>query len=146
VNFRLLATYVDELSTTINGVKSDVVGQLGSESSGGIPKWRFVASARYVRPTFSAGVLVRYVDQGFYRTDYVDGIDIDDNTIPSVTYVDLDWSKEFGSSYEVYAKVNNVFNVDPPLAPSQITEPNYNSSAFHDRIGRYFKLGVRVQF
>lgn len=146
VDFRLLATYVDELSTTINGVKSDIVGQLGSESSGGIPQWRFVASARYVRPTFSAGVLVRYVDQGFYRTDYVNGIDIDDNTIPSVTYVDLDWSKEFGQSFEVYAKVNNVFNVDPPLAPSQITEPNYNSSAFHDRIGRYYKLGVRVQF
>lgn len=146
MDFRVLATYVDELSTTINGVKSDVVGQLGSEASGGIPKWRFVASARYVRPAFSAGVLVRYVDQGFYRTDYVDGIDIDDNTIPSVTYVDLDWAKTLSPNFEVYAKVNNVFNVDPPLAPSQITEPNYNSSAFHDRIGRYFKAGVRVQF
>lgn len=146
IDFRLLAAYVDELSTTINGVVTDVVRQLGSESAGGIPQWRFVTSARYVRQSFSAGVLVRYVDQGTYRNDYVEGVDIDDNSIPSRTYVDLDWSKSLTDSFEVYAKVNNVFNVDPPLAPNQITEPNYNGSAFHDRIGRYFKAGVRVQF
>lgn len=146
IDFRMLAAYVDELSTTINGVVTDTVRQLGSESAGGIPQWRFVTSARYVRPTFSAGVLVRYVDQGTYRNDYVQGIDIDDNTLPSRTYVDLDYSKTLTQSLEVYAKVNNVFNVDPPLAPSQITEPNYNSGAFHDRIGRYFKAGVRFQF
>jgi iron complex outermembrane recepter protein len=146
VDFRLLGAYVDELSTTINGVVTDVVRQLGSESAGGIPQWRFVTSARYVRQSFSAGVLVRYVDQGTYRNDYVNGVDIDDNTIPSRTYVDLDWAKNVNQNFEVYAKINNVFNVDPPLAPSQITEPNYNSGSFHDRIGRYFKAGVRVQF
>ena len=32
------------------------------------------------------------------------------------------------------------------LAPNQITEPNYNGGAFQDRIGRYFKVGVRAQF
>jgi outer membrane receptor protein involved in Fe transport len=146
VDFRLLGAYVDELSTTINGVVTDVVRQLGSESAGGIPQWRFVTSARYVRQSFSAGVLVRYVDQGTYRNDYVNGVDIDDNTIPSRTYVDLDWAKNLNQNFEVYAKINNVFNVEPPLAPSQITEPNYNSGSFHDRIGRYFKAGVRVQF
>jgi iron complex outermembrane recepter protein len=146
MDFRLLGTYVDKLNTTLNGVTRDVVGQLGSESSGGIPKWRFVGSARYSRSTWGAGVLLRYIHSGVYRTDFVDGVDINDNTIPSKTYVDLDFSQRFGEGFEVYAKVNNVFNVDPPLAPSQITEPNYNSGAFHDRIGRYFKLGARFQF
>jgi outer membrane receptor protein involved in Fe transport len=147
MDFRLLGTYVDKLTTTINGTTTDTVGQLGSESAGGIPKWRFVASARYSRPaSFGVGVLVRYVDSGFYRTDFVEGIDIDDNSIPSRTYVDLDFSKFVGESFELYAKINNVFNLDPPEAPSPITEPNYNGGFFHDRIGRYFKLGARYQF
>lgn len=146
LDLRLLANYVEELSTTINDTTTDVLHQLGSESSGGIPQWRFVGSARYVRPTFSAGVLVRYVDSGLYRSNFKTGIDIDDNHIPSRTYVDLDWSKDLNQNFELYARINNVFDVDPPLAPSQITEPNYNSGAFHDRIGRYFKAGVRVQF
>jgi outer membrane receptor protein involved in Fe transport len=147
MDFRLLGTWVDKLATTINDTTLDIVGQLGSESAGGIPRWRFVASARYSRPaSFAAGVLVRYVDNGVYRTDYRDGIDIDDNHIPSRTYVDLDFSKFFGENTEVYAKVNNVFNVDPPLAPNPITEPNYNGGFFHDRIGRYYKLGARFQF
>lgn len=146
VDLRLLGTYVDELSTTINNVTTDLVKQLGSESAGGVPQWRFVASARYIRPTFSAGVLLRYIDAGLYRTNFISGDHIDDNSIPSRTYVDLDWSKHLNDNVQLYAKVNNVFDVDPPLAPSQITEPNYNSGAFHDRVGRYFKAGVRVQF
>ncbi len=146
LDLRLLANYVEELSTTVNDVTTDVLHQLGSESSGGIPQWRFVTSARYVRPTFSAGVLVRYVDSGLFRSNYTSGIDIDDNHIPSRTYVDLDFAMGLTDTFQVYAKVNNVFDVDPPLAPSLITEPNYNSGAFHDRIGRYFKAGVRVQF
>jgi len=76
----------------------------------------------------------------------VQGIDINNNHIASRTYVDLDFSKSVAEHFELYAKINNVFNVFPPLSPSQITEPNYNGGAFHDRIGRYFKLGVRAQF
>jgi len=146
VDMRLLGTFVDKLTTTINGVTTDSVGQLGSESAGGIPKWRFVGSAHYIHPSFTAGVLIRYVDAGLYRTDYVQGIDIDNNHIASRTYVDLDFSKNVLAGLELYAKINNVFDVFPPLAPSQITEPNYNGGSYHDRVGRYFKLGVRFQF
>jgi outer membrane receptor protein involved in Fe transport len=147
MDLRLLGTYVDKLATTINGTTLDIVGQLGSESAGGIPKYRGVASAHYSRPeSCSAGVLVRYVGSGNYRNDFIQGIDIDDNSIESRTYVDLDFAQHFGASFQVYAKVNNVFNVDPPAAPAPITEPNYNSGFFHDRIGRYFKLGARYDF
>ena len=89
---------------------------------------------------------MRYVGSGVYRTDFREGIEIDDNSIPSRTYVDLDWTQNFGADIQVYAKINNVFNIDPPAAPSPITEPNYNGGAFHDRIGRYFKLGARFRF
>ena len=73
MDFRLLGTYVEKLDTTINNVTTDTVGQLGSEAAGGIPKWRFVASTRYVRPSFAAGVLVRYVHSGVFNTTFVEG-------------------------------------------------------------------------
>jgi len=146
LDFRLLSTFVNSLTTTIGGRTSNLVNQLGSESAGGLPKWRFVGGVHYIHPSFTAGVLVRYIDDGLYRTDYVQGIDINNNHIASRTYVDLDFSKSVAEHFELYAKINNVFNVFPPLSPSQITEPNYNGGAFHDRIGRYFKLGVRAQF
>jgi len=146
LDFRLLSTFVNQLTTTINGVTTDIANQLGSENAGGIPKWRFVGSVHYIHPAYTAGVLVRYVDHGLYNTTYVDGIDINNNHIASRTYVDLDFAKNVGEHFELYAKINNVFNVFPPLAPNQITEPNYNGGAFQDRIGRYFKLGVRAQF
>lgn len=145
-DLRLLANYVEELSTTINGVTSDLVGQLGSESAGGIPEWRFVGSARYRTETFAVGMLFRYIDDGTYRAEYVDGVDIDDNYIPSRTYFDVDWSRLVGDHFELYAKINNLFDSEPPLAPNPITSPSYNGGAYHDRIGRYFKLGVRFEF
>jgi iron complex outermembrane receptor protein len=145
-DFRLLSTFVNELTTTINGVTTDTVNQLGSESAGGIPKWRAVGSVHFIHPSFTAGVLVRYVDHGLFNTTYVQGVDINNNHIASRTYVDLDLAKNVGEHFELYAKINNVFNVFPPLAPNQITEPNYNGGSFQDRIGRYFKVGVRAQF
>ena len=144
--FNGLANYVDELSTTVSGVTADIVGQLGSETSGGVPQWRWNLGARYVTDTFATGVLVRYVGDGVYRTSYTDGIDIDNNYIPSVTYVDFDISQNITQNLQFYGKINNLFNVAPPASPSFITEPSYNSGAFHDRIGRYFKVGLRFNF
>lgn len=146
LDFTALANYVGELSTTISGVKSDVVGQLGSETAGGVPKWRFNLGARYSTETFAAGVLVRYIDDGVFRTTYTDGIDIDDNTIPSRTYVDVDISQYITGNVQLYGKINNLFNVAPPAATTFITQPNYNGGAYHDRIGRYFKVGARFEF
>ena len=146
IDFSLLANYVDELSTTISGVESDVVGQLGSETAGGIPEWRYSAGARYSTDTFSVGFLVRHVDSGVFRTTYRDGIDIDDNTIPSRTYVDVDIANQITDHVQLYGKINNLTNVAPPAATTFITQPNYNGGAYHDRIGRYFKVGVRFQF
>ena len=146
MDLRLLSNYVSELSTTVDGVTTDLVGQLGSESSGGIAEWRHVVSANYRKDGFTGGVLVRYISDGNFRNAYVEGVDIEDNDIPSRTYVDLNLSQELNDNWEVYFKVNNVFDVDPPLAPNPITQPAYNGSAFHDRIGRYFKVGARFEF
>ena len=134
------------MSTTISGVKQDLVSQLGTESGGGVPEWRFVAGAQYSDDRFGAGFLVRYIDDGVNRVGYVDGVDIDENFIPSKTYVDVNLDYYVTQNIQVYGKINNLFNVEPALAPSPITSPSYHGGAYHDRIGRYFKIGARFQF
>lgn len=146
IDFRVLATHIGELSTTISGVKQDLVSQLGTESGGGVPEWRFVAGAQYSDDRFGAGFLVRYIDDGVNRVGYVDGVDIDENFIPSKTYVDVNLDYYVTQNIQVYGKINNLFNVEPALAPSPITSPSYHGGAYHDRIGRYFKIGARFQF
>ncbi|WP_417620839.1 TonB-dependent receptor plug domain-containing protein [Parasphingorhabdus sp.] len=144
LSVRGLANYIDNLTTTVNGVDSDFAGQVGR--SGGVPKWRASVSTRFTNDTFTLGVLARYVDSGTYQNSYVEGIDIDDNSIPSRTYFDVDASIRVAGNFEFYGKINNLFNVDPPLAPLPITSPSYNGSPFHDTIGRYFKAGIRFRF
>ncbi|WP_198045874.1 TonB-dependent receptor plug domain-containing protein [Novosphingobium aquimarinum] len=138
--FTSLVNYISKLD--IDG--EDFAGQVGR--SGGVPHWRGNLGVRYRSDVFGAGVLLRYVDSGTYQNNYVEGVDIDDNSIPSRTYVDLNLSAKVGGGFELYGKVNNLFNLDPPLAPLPITSPSYNGSPFHDRIGRYFKAGVRFDF
>lgn len=144
LSVRGLANYIDNLTTIVNGVESDFAGQVGR--LGGVPKWRASVSTRYSTDRFTFGVLARYVDSGTYQNDFIEAIDIDDNSIPARTYFDLDASIKVDGHFELYGKINNVFNVDPPLAPMPITSPSYNGSPFHDKIGRYFKAGVRFRF
>ena len=144
LSIRSLVNYIDNLTTIVNGVESDFAGQVGR--TGGVPTWRASVSTRYTTDQFTFGVLARYVDSGTYQNDFVEGIDIDDNSIPSRTYFDLDASVKVAGGFEFYGKINNVFNVYPPLAPAPILSSPYNNSPFHDTIGRYFKAGVRFQF
>lgn len=144
LSVRGLANYIDNLTTTVNGVETDFAGQVGR--TGGVPKWRASISTRYTTDQFTFGVLARYVDSGTYQAEYIEGIDIDDNSIPARTYFDLDASVKVAEHFELYGKINNVFNVDPPLAPAPILSSPFNNSPFHDKIGRYFKAGVRFKF
>ena len=146
IDFRLFSNHVNELTTTINGATTEYVDQLGSASSGGLPAWRHVASVQYSQGGFSGGVAARYLSGGNYRNGYESGVDIDDNNIPSITYIDLNMSQQLTDGFEIYGRIENLFNEAPPLAPSPISSPTYNGNWYHDRIGRYFRIGARVEF
>src|SRR3546814_17042624 len=61
----------------------------------------------------------RYIHKGKYDVTFVEGVDINDNTIPAVWYSDLAARFRVGADeqHEIYLTVNNLFNRDPPLAP-----------------------------
>jgi outer membrane receptor protein involved in Fe transport len=143
LSLRALVTYVDKLSTTINNVTTDRAGQVGS---GGAPKWRGNISLDYRTPTYSVGALVRVVDGGDYDSTYVEGIDINDNSVSGRRYLDLNGSYRINDNFELFGKINNLTNVDPPATPQVLAGSLYAGSSHYDRIGRYYTGGVRLKF
>jgi outer membrane receptor protein involved in Fe transport len=143
LSLRALTTYVGKLSTTINSVTTDRAGQVGS---GGSPKWRGNVSLDYRTPTYSVGALVRVVDGGAYDSTYVEGVDINDNSVSGRRYLDLNGSYRINDHFELFGKINNALNVDPPATPQVLAGSLYAGSSHYDRIGRYYTTGVRVKF
>ncbi|ODP36285.1 TonB-dependent receptor domain-containing protein [Sphingomonas turrisvirgatae] len=150
IETRALVNYVAELTTTLNGVTVDYAGQTGSTGTvgpaGGIPKWRGVLSANYRDERTAIGAQLRYVDGGTLNVSFVEGVDIDDNSVPARTYLDLNASYRVTPNVQFFASIDNVLNTAPPLTPNAITAPSYASSAFYDRIGRFMTIGARFKF
>ena len=140
---RALATYVGELATTLNGVVTDRAGQVGA--TGGTPHWTGNVFVNYATHKWGAGVLYRYVEGGTYDNTYVQGVDINNNHVGGRSYFDLNGSYKLSDSLEIFGKVNNVCNIAPPATPQTVSQALYAGSAYYDRIGRYYILGVRIR-
>jgi iron complex outermembrane recepter protein len=144
LSFRMLTTYVDELVTTVSGVPTDRAGQVGA--AGGVPHWRGNVSMDFRAQKYNAGILYRYVQGGTYDNTFIQGIDINDNDVSGRGYVDLSGTYKITDTFEVFGKINNVLDADPPATPNIISQTIYASSPFYDRTGRYYIGGVRARF
>jgi len=149
LGIRVLASKVFELSTQIQGAASvDRAGQTGT--SGGVPSWNFNIDVDYRNGPFGLGINERIIGAGTYDATYVEGVDIDDNSIPAVAYTDLTASYRFkvnGKEWELYGTVNNLLDQAPPQKSGQFfvfaTIPT-NAYLF-DTIGRSYTLGLRFK-
>lgn len=144
IGLRLVATYVDRLvSSTIDG-EVDTAGQL----VGGFatPHWRASGTVSYDSGPFNARALFNYVGPGKYDNAF-GPLDISRNDYPAYIYTDISMQYEFSEALQIYAKIENLFDTDPPLlASGTISIANANSSQFYDERGRVFGLGARVRF
>jgi outer membrane receptor protein involved in Fe transport len=148
--FRMLTTYVSRLVNTIGNVPTNRAGQVGSGA--GIPHWRGNLGMDYRASKYNAGVLLRYVQGGKYDNTLIEPYgninfnSINDNTISGRYYVDLNGSYKLTENFDLFAKVNNLLDKEPPATPSVITQSQYAASPFYDRVGRFYTAGVRVRF
>jgi len=106
----------------------------------------------YKATNYNAGMLVRFVQGGKYDNTLIEPYgninfnSINDNTISDRYYIDLNGSYNLTQNFDLFAKVNNLLDKDPPATPSAITQAQYAASPFYDRIGRYYTAGFRVRF
>jgi outer membrane receptor protein involved in Fe transport len=164
--WRFIGTHLDDNSLQNRGALPDQrVGQLGPGLTGGIalPKNKFTTNVSYRNGPFTAFLQGRWYDNGILdrtrKESAVNLIDpatgraiatIDDNTVPSTFYADLNLSYTLGSedNLETYLNVTNVFDRAPVLTPDVIGRAGtteFNTSIY-DVVGRRFILGFNYKF
>lgn len=148
LSLRAFAGFVTELSTQqADAAKIDRAGQTGV--AGGAPDWQGMLTATYRYGPVSTSLTHRYISSGIYNTTY-DETDLADNRVSSAAYTNLRVAYKldiFNGSGEIFANVNNLFDRNPPLAPSWgFTGSTTSNFALFDKMGRRYTLGLRFDF
>jgi outer membrane receptor protein involved in Fe transport len=78
----------------------------------------------------------------------IEGVTIDDNTVDSVFYTDVNASYTLSGQreWELFFNVTNLLDEEPPLAAAIVgrTGTNEFNAALHDVLGRRFAVGFRL--
>jgi outer membrane receptor protein involved in Fe transport len=144
---RALAGKLDSRSNTVAGsVPSEFAGSLG------FPELTANVTASYRFGPWFVQLQERYIDEVLLNRTWVEGVDIDDNTIQSKSWTNLSlgFGNEMGSGsqWRLTFNVQNLFDDDPPIIPStgggrfgaQITSNTY------DVWGRRYQVGFNMDF
>jgi outer membrane receptor protein involved in Fe transport len=143
---RGLANYVHKL-TVDNGVIIDHVADLGNPDAGGVPEWRYNFDLTYAGGPIKFGLYYRYIAGGRFGIPPASFPTLaSQQKFGSRQYVDASVAYKLTGNVELYGKVDNIFNIAPPIVPNSITQPTVANAQMYDKIGRYFVGGVRVTF
>jgi iron complex outermembrane receptor protein len=170
LTLRGLATYFDKL-TTVDGARS-VEGSGVNTVGGGVglgnalqsPKYRYLVSAGYNWAPVTATLTMRGVSSGRYNNDFItctEGcpgvptlpqgtLTIDSNYIAGIRYFDLALQSDVGDTgAQLFFVVENLLNKDPSLVAGGRGGGFYNGQGnadYYDRLGRFYRAGVRFNF
>lgn len=148
---RGFVNYTHENSTTHIGTPTlDRAGQVANGFSN--PQWMGNFSANYRNGPWSIFLQERYVGGGDYDVRWKEGVDIDDNSVSGRWYTSLRLGYDFetyGSQAEAFLNVSNLFNKEPPLAPSAFSNfsgTEHSNYALYDVLGRTYTAGIRIRY
>jgi len=144
LSLRAIVGYLSEKSTTsASGTFTDSVG--GTL----YPDYTGTLSANYSIGPWAMQLQERFLSESLLNTTWVEGRDIDDNTIPFYAYTNAQVSyrmeMENGGTWSVNFNITNLFDKNPAIIPSP-TGGQLSSSNFGDEWGRRYQLGVNVNF
>lgn len=145
-NIRWLTGYIEEETTTpLGGRATDDSGTQGT------PDLTSVVTATYGVGPYSLQLQGRYIDSTAMNGTWREGIDVDDNTIASMTW----WNARLGyrgetgngATWNVNLNIQNVFNQEPPIVPSFGTRGGTQSFGNRfDVFGRRYNLSASYNF
>jgi outer membrane receptor protein involved in Fe transport len=158
LTWRFYGTYLEENSIQNKGAARDErVGQIGPGLPGGIalPKYKLTSNVNYRKGGFSMFLQGRWIDGGKLdrlRVESTTNIpnSIEDNSVPSIFYTDLNLGYTLGQSdaLNLYLNATNLFDRAPVLAPGIIGRAGtteFNTS-IHDVVGRRYVVGFNYHF
>jgi len=138
----------------------DRAGQVGGFTTGtnvgstSVPHWQLNGSLTYATDVYSVSLQGRYVGGGKVDKSLVDETEADYNPLSPISvggsnhvssriYLNLAASvnviNDGNRKVQFYTIINNLTNKFPPYPDTQL-------SGFYDRIGRYYRVGVRFSY
>ncbi len=121
----------------------------------GMPDWTGDLLTTWSRGPISLTMHNKYIPSGQYNNDLLGptdpGYKIDASNSANVNVVDSAFYTDLSGQYQIkgddslvlFAGINNVFDKDPPTAPSVAGNGNF---ILFDPIGRSYRLGLRAKF
>jgi outer membrane receptor protein involved in Fe transport len=171
LNFRLLATHMTEqLFQPVPGQPFvNVVGQTGTSNSflsdyQPTANWVANLATSYTRNRATITGQVRYVSSGVmnyygvtpdeagYATAVPPLVTMSNNSVPAYSVFNLTGSYSFkikGSTLQLFAAVENVFDKNPPIAAGSGLGGDANGGTnpvLFDTLGRAYRVGLRATF
>jgi outer membrane receptor protein involved in Fe transport len=147
LSIRMLAGNLDERTST-------VVGSTPAEFAGtrGYPDKTANVTVSYHVARWSVQLQERFIDDVLLNRTWIEGVDVDKNTIDSQAWTNLVLG--FGSqsdrrgSWRVSLNVQNLFDEDPPIIPSS-ADSRFGAQSTdntYDEWGRRYALGFSMAF
>ena len=154
--WHLAGNYNDEETETEFGVvdpttkaqaKYDFAGSLaGASLFSGVPKLKFNLSATYAQGPWSGTVQTRFLSSAHLVNGWTSGVQVDDNSVPAVAYLDLRGTYKWNENIQFYAAVDNTLNTPPPnIAGYSVSNNGLSTvnSTLYDVLGRMYHAGFR---
>ncbi|HWK54511.1 MAG TPA: TonB-dependent receptor, partial [Hyphomicrobiales bacterium] len=148
LTLRLLTSYLAENSSTPSGGRTTDMAGVGL-----LPEVTTTATLNYGVGPWTLFLQHRYIEGTKYNVNWVEGVDVDDNTMASVSWVNMrlgyDYQLSGGSEMELFANITNLFGKDPARFPSTVGRGIPGGvSALHQTlaIGRSYVVGVKMRF
>lgn len=144
MQFRSVLTYTDKrVTSTPGGTTIDTAGQV---AGAGTPHWRSSTTIGYSNGPLNLRALFNYVGEGTIDNTF-GPLDISDNQYPAYVYVDLSAQYDLTERLQLYAKVENLLDKDPPIIPNNtIVIASTSAANFYDLLGRTYAVGVRYRW
>lgn len=149
---RAMVGYLAERSTTTAaGTYTDFVERIGT------PEYTMLATFNYNIADYGIMLQTTYTDSTLSNgnnagltganSNWVEGVDVDDNTIASQTIFNmgLTYGRDManGGTWQAAFNINNMFDRDPPVIAGTGGQAISNS---HDSFGRRYQLSLNINF
>ena len=138
-------SYAEHIRTIVNGITQENAGFLTGTNS--LPHWTSDTIFNYSEGPLNLRLLMKYIGPGLYGPTIFRPTDVNIYHYTGKTYFDLSVQYDLTDRVEMYAKVNNLLNQDPPMIAENATlKALADTSQIYDRLGRLFGLGVRYRW
>lgn len=155
LDLRAVGSFTTKFTQTAGGVTQNFRDMVfsGAFPIAGGPNWRWLVTGSYSLGPSTTTLTMRYIGKAVINNEPMgSSLSVLQNKIRPVEYLDLNqsWNLNIrGADSQIYAKIENVFDTDPPrVASTQGTAyaASGTDGSYYDLIGRTWRVGIRFKY